>query len=243
VGVECFYNLRKGKFFMRTYRLEIRLIQVAAGLALIVLIAGFFGFWGQGAKSSAGTTKVVETTPLPTLSNIKIVALGDSFTSGYPLDVAHSWTQRLADVLQVPVVNKGKARQTAKDLLSRFDTDVVAEKPGRVIIFAGIGDAIQGVPVKEVQTNIMAIVEKAKANHIIPVLALPIGYPGVQQNIKETRDWELSYAQKENILTLDFSSVLLDASGKYLNGLSPDGKYPNAKGYETMGDYAARVLK
>jgi lysophospholipase L1-like esterase len=149
----------------------------------------------------------------------------------------------LADVLQVPVVNKGKARQTAKDLLSRFDTDVVAEKPGRVIIFAGIGDAIQGVPVKEVQTNIMAIVEKAKANHIIPVLALPIGYPGVQQNIKETRDWELSYAQKENILTLDFSSVLFDASGKYLSGLSPDGRYPNAKGYETMGDYAARVLK
>jgi lysophospholipase L1-like esterase len=228
---------------MRTYRLEMRLIQVAAGLALIVLIAGFFGFWGQGAKSSVGTTQVVETKPLPTLSNPKIVALGDSFTSGYPLDAAHSWTQRLADVLQVPVVNKGKARQTAKDLLSRFDTDVVAEKPGRVIIFAGIGDAIQGVPVKEVQTNIMAIVEKAKANHIIPVLALPIGYPGVQQNIKETRDWELSYAQKENILTLDFSSVLFDASGKYLSGLSPDGRYPNAKGYETMGDYAARVLK
>ena len=36
---------------MRTYRLEIRLIQVAAGLAFIVLIAGFFGLWGQAGKS------------------------------------------------------------------------------------------------------------------------------------------------------------------------------------------------
>ena len=77
------------------------------------------------------TTNSVQT---PTSS--KIVALGDSFTLGYPLDVAHSWPQRLADVLKVTVVNKGKNTQTTKDLLARFDADVVAEKPGRVIIFA-----------------------------------------------------------------------------------------------------------
>ena len=228
---------------MRTYRLEIRLIQVAVGLAFIVLIAGFFGLWGQGGESPVGTTVTGVTNPAQKLSNPKIVALGDSFTLGYPLDAAHSWTQRTADVLHVPVINKGKVRQTAKDLLSRFDADVVTEKPGRVIIFAGIGDAIQGVALKEVQTNIEGMVEKAKSNHIIPILALPIGYTGAQQNIKETRDWELSYAQKETILTLDFSSVLFDSGGKYLSGLSTDGRYPNAKGYVTMGDYAARVLK
>lgn len=229
---------------MRTYRSLIRLIQVASALAFIVLITGFLGVWGQGGKASAGKTGV-ETAANSTqkLSNTKIVALGDSFTLGYPLDPEHSWTKRMADVLQVTVVNKGKPRQTAKDLLSRFDADVAAEKPGRVIIFAGIGDGIQDVALKEVQTNIQAMVEKAKSNHIIPILALPIGYPGAQQNIKATRDWELSYAKKESILTLDFSTVLFDANGKYLSGLSSDGKYPNAKGYSTMGDYAASVLK
>lgn len=231
---------------MRTYRLEIRLIQVAAGLAFIVLIAGFFGLWGQGGKEPVGGTTIQGSASksAQTLSNSKIVALGDSFTLGYPLDATHSWTQRMADVLHISVINKGKVQQTAKDLLSRFDADVVTEKPGRVIIFAGIGDAIKGVALKEVQTNIEGMVEKAKSNHIIPILALPIGYPGAQQNIKDTREWELSYAQKENILTLDFSTVLFDANGKYLSGLSStDGKYPNAKGYVTMGDYAARVLK
>jgi len=230
---------------MRTYRLEIRLIQVAAGLAFIVLIAGFFGLWGQGGKEPVGGTIIQESTSksAQTLSNTKIVALGDSFTLGHPLDAAHSWTQRLADVLHISVINKGKVSQTAKDLLSRFDADVVTEKPGRVIIFAGIGDGIKGVALKEVQTNIEGMVEKAKSNHIIPILALPIGYPGAQQNIKDTREWELSYAKKETILTLDFSTVLFDSGGKYLSGLSADGTYPNAKGYVTMGDYAARVLK
>lgn len=230
---------------LRTYRLEIRLIQVATGLALIVMIAGFMGLWGQSVKSPSGTeANANETTNSgKTLENPKIVALGDSFTLGYPFEVTDSWPQRTEEVLKVTVVNKGKKMQTAKDLLARFDVDVVAEKPGRVIIFAGIGDAINGVPLKEVQTNIQAMVEKAKSNHIIPVLALPIGYPGAQQNVKDTRTWELSYAQKESILILDFSTVLFDAEGKYLSELSTDGRYPNVKGYEAMGDYAAQVLK
>jgi Lysophospholipase L1 and related esterases len=239
------FILGKVEFFMRTYRSLIRLIQVASALAFIVLITGFLGVWGQGGKAPTDKTVTGETaeSSTPALTNTKIVALGDSFTLGYPLDAEHSWTQRLADDLKVTVVNKGKSRQTSKDLLSRFDADVVAEKPGRVIIFAGIGDGIQGIALKEIQTNIQAIVEKAKANHIVPVLALPIAYPGAQQNIKETRDWESSYAKKENILTLDFSSVLFDESGKFISDLSSDGKYPNAKGYTTMGDYAASVLK
>ncbi|WP_407306720.1 GDSL-type esterase/lipase family protein [Desulfosporosinus sp. SB140] len=233
---------------MRTYRLELRLIQVASALAVIVLILGFLGLWGQGDKSSGEKAGVQETAgsgtaAIQTPSNSKIVALGDSFTLGYPLDAEHSWTQSLADALKITVVNKGKGQQTSKDLLARFDKDVVTEKPGRVIIFAGTGDAIQGVPLKDVQTNIGAMVEKAKSSNIIPVLALPVWYSGYQQGIKEIRDWEVDYAKKQSIMTLDFSTVLFDDNKKYLNGLSSDGKYPNAKGYKAMGDYAAQVLK
>lgn len=229
---------------MRTYRLQIRLIQVAVGLALIVLIAGFTGFWGEGAKVSDVPAKSNQSETDPTLSNPKIVALGDSFTLGYPLDPEKdSWTTTLAEVLKVTVVNKGKTMQNAKNLLDRFDTDVVAEKPGRVIIFAGIGDALQEVPLTEIQKNIKAIVEKAKANHITPILALPIGYPGVRDSIEEIREWELGYAQEEEILILDFSNPLFDSEGKYKDGLTIDGKYPNAKGYKAMGNYAAQVLK
>lgn len=233
---------------MRTYRLEIRLIQAAAALALIVVITGFLGLWGQAGQRTGSTAGAAETqrtaASAQTPSNSKIVALGDSFTLGYPLDTKHSWTQRLADDLKISVVNKGKGSQTAKDLLARFDADVVSEKPGRVIIFVGTGDAIQGVSLKDYQTNIQAMVEKAKANNIIPVLALPVWYPKYQTNIQEFRDWEIDYAKKQSLMTLDFTTVLFDSSKKSVDGLvSKDGKYPNAKGYEEMGDYAAKLLK
>jgi len=233
---------------MRSYRLEIRLIQTAVVLSGLILISGFLGagIWGESAKpQTGGTTPTTgETQPqAQTPVNPKIVAIGDSFTYGYPSDPDHSWTTQLGDNLTVPVVNKGIIHQNANDLLSRFDQDVISEQPGRVIIFAGTGDALQNISLIEYQSNIQAMVDKANANHIEPILALPMPYPGAQDRIDELKAWELEYAQAHQIMTLDFSSVLFGPDGKYLPGLSDDGKYPTADGYVVMGDYAARVLQ
>jgi len=229
---------------MRIHRVQSRIIQTAGLLALLILISGLMGtpFWGNSGNNTNGTAaKNTQQTAAPT--NTKIVALGDSFTLGYPLGVDSSWTETLADELQVTVVNKGKSQQTAQDLLERFDEDVLTENPGRVIIFAGTGDAIQNVSLSNYQYSIQTMVEKAQSNNIIPVLALPLWYPGYEQTIESMQEWEMSYAQSKNILVLNFKDTLFDTSKKYLSGLSADGKYPNAAGYKAMGEYAARVLK
>lgn len=227
---------------MRTYRIEIRIIQFSVFLSVLVVLAGFLGLWGNNTKEQATTPPQQEETA-PTMVNTKIVALGDSFTFGYPGDAEDAWPAVLGKSLQVEVVNKGKTYQNAQDLYSRFDADVLNEKPGRVIIFAGNGDALQDIPIETYQEYIQAMVEKAESNHIVPVLALPLPYTGVQNIIKEFREWELSYAQEKKILVLDFASVLMDANNDFLEGLSKDGKYPTKEGYKIMGDYAARVLK
>ena len=228
---------------MRTYRLQIRLIQFSVALSLLVVVVGFFGLWGNRTSEQAVTQPKKEETQVNALENTKIVALGDSFTYGYPGKPEKSWPEVLKKTLEIDVVNKGKTYQTALDLLSRFEADVLSEKPGRVIIFAGNGDALQGVPLETFKKQVQAMVEKSEGNHIVPVLALPVPYPGAQQAIKELREWEISYAQEKKILVLDFASVLMNADSKYLEGLSADGKYPTEKGYQAMGEYAARVLK
>jgi len=232
---------------MRTYRLEIRLLQLAIVLSTIILVGGFLGWsfpTGQTAKRDGASVNGAASGAQGAAAGIaKIVALGDSFTFGYPGGPDKSWTKRLADNLHVTVVNKGKIQQTSKDLLERFERDVASERPDLVIIFVGAGDALQGSSLADFQTSIKAMVEKARANHVTPVLALPLAFPGVEQAIKAMREWEESYAKEQRVLVLDFGSILFDAQGKYLKGFTADGKYPSAKGYEAMGDYAARVLR
>lgn len=229
---------------MRIYRTLLRIIQIAVFLAVIIIISGVLKSpFLAGSGGSANGVDEKASKKAEVLTNKKIVALGDSFTLGYPLGAESSWTKTLADILQVEVVNKGKSQQTGKELLARFDEDVLAEKPGRVIIFAGNGDAIQKVSLTDFQDYIQSLVDKSRANNIIPVLALPVWYPGYEQTIKSMREWETSYALSKDILVLDFNDTLFDSEKKYLTGLSNDGKYPNAKGYKAMGEYAATVLK
>lgn len=231
---------------MRTYRIEIRLIQLSVLLSALVVIAGFLGAWGgtKGQETSSGSAngKSVQT-QTQTQTVKKIVALGDSFTYGYPGNQDQSWTAVLQKKSNITIINKGQGYQRTIDLLSRFDTDVISEAPDQVIIFGGNGDALRSIPLEEYQTNIKALVDKSRSKNITPILALPMPYPGVQKTIKEMRDWMKNYAGAEQIVVLDFASVVMDKDNNYLDGFSNDKKYPSAKGYEAMGEYAARVLQ
>lgn len=231
-------------------------MQLALAITLAALLGGLTAnaLWGEkpsaassGNESSQGNGADQEDEDSQEsaegLTNKKIVALGDSFTYGYPVTPEKSWTQYLAELLQISVVNKGLGRQTAQDMLDRFERDVLNEQPGRVIIFAGNGDILQGVEIKAFQENIIAMIAKAKENEIIPVLALPLPYKGYVQTALTFRKWEQEYAQTNGILLLDFSTVLFDAENDFLPDLSGDGKYPTVKGYKLMGEYAAQILK
>ena len=247
---------------MRIYRLQIRIIQLAVLLSLMVLIFGVVNVWqgstggqpvggdntvqnGGGSNSGKSGTDTGDAGAEgdDKLLNSKIVCLGDSYTYGYPGEPKDSWTVRVAETLKIEVVNAGKTFQNAEDLLARFDQDVLAKEPGRVVIFAGVGDAIREKPFEEYQSNIIALVEKAQSNHIKPILALPIPFPGTDKLHKEYRDWEITFAQEKKITVLDFKEVLFDSESKILKKYSDDGKYPNKDGYAAMGDYAARVLQ
>lgn len=237
---------------MRTYRLEIRVLQIAVLLTMIVMVFGMVNVWRgvseippiddivqDGTPPGVDDEEPIDETPV----NTKIVCLGDSFTYGWPGDPKDAWPQRVADVLEIEVINAGKISQNASDLVQRFDQDVLANEPGRVIIFAGVGDAIREIPLEEYQANIIDMVNKAEADHIEPILALPISFPGTAALNQAYREWEISYAQEKNIKMLDFQQVLFDTEGKILSKYSNDGKYPNKEGHKAMGDYVAGVFK
>jgi acyl-CoA thioesterase-1 len=244
---------------VRIYRLQIRIIQLSVFLAVIVLAVGAFNIWPGKTSEPAGGSPAAQNgssinNPAPTgepstgnspdeLANTKIVCIGDSYTYGYPGEQADSWPRVMAGILKIEVINAGVVYQNSDDLLQRFDQDVVSQEPGRVVIFAGVGDAIRGIELEVYQKNLKAMVEKAEENNIKPILVLPLPYPGTETLHEQYLEWEIAFAQEKNLQVLDFKQVLFDSQGKMLREYSDDGKYPNKEGYEAMGQYAAQELQ
>ncbi|MDR1961231.1 MAG: GDSL-type esterase/lipase family protein, partial [Gracilibacteraceae bacterium] len=197
---------------MRSYRSVIRIIQFAIIITLIALAFSLAEIWRGGEDAAAidaeqqpaGEQTLPDDPEAEEPVNTKIVCFGDSFTLGFPGKPEDSWPALLQPLLKVEVVNKGATYQPSNRLLERFDADVLTENPGRVVIMAGNGDALDGDgrPLEDYQRDMISLVNKAEASHIKPVLILPLPDPdpNAARLIEEYRTWLKSFAAEKGIM-------------------------------------------
>jgi acyl-CoA thioesterase-1 len=174
-------------------------------------------------------------------SPLRIVALGDSLTSGHRLprsEAYPAWLQTELRTAGLPatVINHGVNGDTTAGALRRLAA-ALDDDPHILIVALGANDGLRGVPVTQVRANLERIVERAQAEGVAVLLvgmeALPL------------YGWQY---------TIDFHHVFPNLAAKYgvplvpfmLNGvlgnpdlMSPDGLHPNAAGARTM---AANIL-
>ena len=127
-------------------------------MALLVLVAVTFVF--------SGTTMAV--------GKIRILALGDSLSSGYGLLRADSFPSQLERALLkrgfvVKVTNAGVSGDTSAGGLSRLDW-TLSEGFDAVIIELGANDGLRGLEPKETLKNLDSILEKLKQKNIAALL-------------------------------------------------------------------------
>jgi acyl-CoA thioesterase I len=112
----------------------------------------------------------------------RIVALGDSLTSGHGIGSAASFPSVLqqkidAEGFDYTVVNAGVSRDTSSQALQRLDV-ALAGDVRILIVTVGANDGLRGVPVEQVRRNLTRIIETAQSRKIAVVLcgmeALPI---------------------------------------------------------------------
>jgi acyl-CoA thioesterase-1 len=113
----------------------------------------------------------------------RIVAFGDSLTSGHGLaskDEAYpAVLQRMLHAAGLPFVvsNHGVAGETTVDAVERLDA-ALAEQPDIMIVALGANDGIEGVPLRTVRANLEKIIEEAQERDIEVLLcgmeALPL---------------------------------------------------------------------
>jgi acyl-CoA thioesterase-1 len=210
---------------------------------LMVSLAALLAAAASGDAARAEVPQDPARVPSPAAAGatLRVVALGDSLTSGHRLPRREAYPALLEAELQqagVPatVINHGVDGDTTGGALRRLDT-ALAEAPHILIVALGANDGLRGVPVTQVRSNLERIIERAQGSGvevlIVGMEALPL------------YGWQY---------TIDFHRVFPELAAKYdvplvpfmLNGvlgnadlMSPDGIHPNAAGARMI---AANIL-
>ena len=177
---------------------------------------------------------------------MKIVAIGDSITEGYPFSNRESWVEHLAQELKCQVLNQGICGDFTSGMRKRFQQDVLDHAPTHVIILGGANDAYEKIHLESVSTNFKAMEESCRQNGIISILGLPTPslLPEEEQLLMEYRNWLKSYADENDITVVDFYSPFLDRIGVGQGAqLFVDEVHPSIEGYALMGEVAVKALQ
>lgn len=176
---------------------------------------------------------------------MKVVAIGDSITYGYPYTMNDSWVRLTSDKLNLNIINQGVCGDLTRDMLYRFSQDVLSLNPTHVIIMGGTNDAYCNLTVDEISRNISKMVKQSLNQNIIPILALPI--PCADLNEEKTlgryRDWIRCFTASKKVALLDFYSQMLKNDGKIQDMALIDGVHPSLKGYDLMMKLAVAQLR
>ena len=183
---------------------------------------------------------------LPSPDENRVVFMGNSITQG--------WIEADPDFFMgKSYINRGISGQTTPQMLVRFRPDVVNLKPKVVVILAGTNDIAGNTgpsTLEMIEDNIASMVEIAKANNIKIILCsvLPAydypWKPGLEpaQKIVDLNKWIKNYAEKNEIIYVDYFTPMADQRNGLKKEYSEDGVHPNLAGYKVMEPLVEKAI-
>lgn len=174
-----------------------------------------------------------------------MVFLGDSLTAGLGLPRQQAFPALVeARIRQAGlpwrVVNAGVSGDTSAGARARLDW-VLRDRPELLFLCIGSNDGLRGLPVKELEANLKAILERAAKARCRVVLAgamLPENYGPEYREAFRSVFPRLARAHRLPFLPFLLEGVALRAE---LN--QEDGIHPNAAGARRIADSVWKVLE
>ena len=162
-----------------------------------------------------------------------VVAFGDSITEGVDGGGA-PYPGRLAALSGRRVINAGAGGQESGAGLSRLGSTLAAYKPGYICILFGANDVIMGLDQNVTIGNLLAMIQKAKANKTVPILATltpMIGeHAGWNSEVNRLNDALRNLASAEGVTLVDLNAEFVDAAALMIG----DGLHPNDQGNQII---------
>ena len=192
---------------------------------------------------------------------LRIVALGDSTTSGFPgfaspleappegagdpLCQYTHWMMRAHP--EWTVLNRGVRGERSDEIRARFERDVLGARPDLAILLVGVNDLFQGRPVDHVRSQLSAMYAEAIDAGIVPVAAtiLPadVGVPGLSAEILRLNEWIRVTALSLDVVYADTYAAAADPDRPTRLRDSSDGAHPDAEGHRRVGEALVRAIE
>jgi acyl-CoA thioesterase-1 len=176
-----------------------------------------------------------------------VVFLGDSLTAGYGVGKDRAYPALIAQKireahLSYDVINAGVSGDTSADGLRRAEW-VLQQKIDILVIALGANDGLRGLTANVLETNLQAIIDKAKAKYpqiriVIAGMRMPPNF-GADYEAKFERVFR-AVAEKNHAVLIPF--LLADVGGhSELN--QPDSIHPTAAGQKVIAETVWQTLR
>ena len=194
---------------------------------------------GSAARKAAAAAALVLLLAVPTTAGtLRLVALGDSLTSGYGLPAGQGFTAQLQRWLDekgadVEVVNMGVSGDTTTGGLARLDW-ALAGGADAVLVELGGNDLLRGTPPALTRANLDAILTGLRERGI-PVLLAGLDIP-----LNFGLEWQVEFESLFAELAHEHDALLYPS---FLEGvwtepalMQPDMLHPNVEGVARIVD-------
>jgi len=180
----------------------------------------------------------------------RVIFLGTSLTEGFGLEDPDSqaWPHRIEDMAReagiegIEVVNAGLAGETSAAGARRISWILRAE-PDLLVVELGANDGLRGIPVDEMERNLVRLLDEVTAE--APAAAVALVRMEAPPNMGEEytarfREAFDRVAQNRDVALLPF--LLEGVAGDPALNL-PDGIHPNAEGHTVMAANVWEALR
>lgn len=175
----------------------------------------------------------------PALGARTVMVFGDSLSAAYNLSADQGWVHLIGERIEranLPwrVVNASISGETTAGGLRRMAEDLKRHKPSVVVIALGANDALRGLPVAGMRSNLekmIRLAREARAEPVLVGLMIPPNY-GIDY-AAEFRDMYAGLAAKHKIALVPF---LLQGIADQPEMFQRDQLHPTAQAQPRIAD-------